>query len=209
MSSISRAELSYKAMVFLLALVTQIYLQIEEFKQNPGIAAFARYRYLTNQSNIFVIVLFGLFILWRNDESKLKRLEGKMWGAVVSYITLVMIAYHLLLSKDDIGFWSWTNLSLHYIVPTMCIIDWAIWERSDYHWVFLKEWILYPVFYAIFVVILGVTGLDKEFVYNFLDAYEYGWGSTIGYIIIIFAGYLSLASGYILINQRFLTNSNK
>ncbi len=209
MTSISRTELLYKTMVFLLALITQIDLQIDEFKQNPGIGALARYRYLTNQSNIFVIILFGLFILWRNDESKLKRLEGKIWGAVVSYITLVMIAYHLLLSKDDLGFWTWTNLSLHYIVPTMCIIDWVIWERSTYQWGFLKDWIIYPIFYAIFAITLGVTRLDKDFIYNFLDAYEYGWSSTIAYIITIFTGYLLLASGYILFNRRFLTNTDR
>ena len=130
MKSVTKSEMVYRVILLLVALEAQIQLQIEAFLNTQNLEALARWKYLTNQSNLLGIIWLGAWISWRNDPLKLKRLGGKFHGAVVSYLTLVMLAYHFLLSKGDPGFWIHTNLIVHYIVPTGFLIGWIIWERE-------------------------------------------------------------------------------
>lgn len=202
MNSIGRSELIYRLGLFLIALATQIQLQITATMDNPSIASLSRWKYLTNQANLLGIIWLGLFLWWRNDPEKIKRIRGKFHGAVVTYLALVMVAYHFLLSQGDPGFWTATNISVHYIVPTGFIIGWFLWERADYEWSFLKIWIIFPLYYAIFALTLGLTKIDTSYVYEFLNVDENGWSNTLTFIFYIFVGYLLISAIFISSGQK-------
>ncbi len=209
MASITKQELLYRIALFLLALETQIQLQITAIINTPTLASLSRWKYLTNQANLLGIIWLGFWIYWRNDPDKLKKLKGKYHGAVVSYLTLVMIAYHFLLSSTDQTFWTYTNISLHYLAPTGFLVGWLIWEREEYEWSYLKEWVIFPIFYAVFALSLGATGIDPSYVYGFLNADENGWSTTLLFVLMIFIGYLLIAAILIGITKKISNHAEK
>lgn len=202
----------FRAFLFLLGLFTQLRQQIDVcLVQDFALTCLGRNKYLSNQTNYFLIIWLGLFLYWRKDELKLAKLQGKVRGAITVYITITWLAYWALLSADDnsVGWDAYTNVIIHYVYPIAFIIDWILFERVRYQWKFFRSWTIYPVCYIIFALANGLADFHMGFIYDFLDVDKNGWASVLIFVIAIYTFFVILSILYISMNRRFLSSSQE
>jgi len=168
--------------------------------------------YYTLQSNILVIIMFG--ILTYKTAVGLKK-DGRcgscsyyprICAAVLLAIILTLIVFWALLAPVmEIDYLpTFSNLSVHLIAPLLMLADYILFTESGK----LKKrdpfiFTLVPVLYLIQATILGFAGVNYQpdaekavyFPYFFMDYYETGaWVAL--YIVAIAAFYIGL--GYLL-----------
>ena len=143
-------------------------------------------------------------------KEKIDKLYGKLYGSFIVYITLVWLAYWVLLSSGDSysGFDGITNIVQHYFTPIVMIIDWLYTEKKRYEWNYYYIWSIYPTLYAISAILNGYLGLEYGYLYGFLDpSNPGGWLMTWSYVVGVYIFYTILAFSFIGINRKYLTNS--
>jgi hypothetical protein len=96
-------------------------------------------------------------------------------GVAVS-IAMVGIVYHFLLRKiwNPQGFQLIADMSLHYLMPTLFIIYWALFvNKAGLRWLHSIVWCVYPIAYLCYSLVRGK--IMGSYPYPFIDV------STIGY----------------------------
>gem|GEM_PF-4103594 len=78
----------------------------------------------------------------------------RLKGAFTLMITITMIIYHFMLSglyaDGDFSFFL-QNLILHYIVPSMVILDWILFDlKRTFHSLDPLYWLSIPILYSAF-----------------------------------------------------------
>jgi hypothetical protein len=161
------------------------------------------YRYFTMQTNLLVVIWLILSIIWSSDPKKMKKLMGKLKGAITLYITFTFLVFAVVLSPlyHPSGLEGVLNLMLHYIVPVGFIIDWLITEGNNYQWSFIPYWFCYPIGYLIFALIHG--GTTGDYLYPFLNLDVLGFDGLIIRVILLIAFFTGLSCMYITISRRY------
>lgn len=172
---------------------------------NPGTLIF-----FTIQSNIVCAVLW-ISLLIR------PQLPAVWHGVAAQGILLTMVVYHFLLAGGSFSMSSFTgslygvaNLLVHYVVPTMMIVDFLILAPRQH----LSRnaplyWAIFPLAYFGFAMLHGATGrpvyegATTSYPYFFIDpegpgllANPQGFGGVILYAVVICAIYI--AAGYVM-----------
>ncbi|MHA1269564.1 MAG: Pr6Pr family membrane protein [Candidatus Helarchaeota archaeon] len=170
---------------------------------------FGSYRYYTMQTNLMVLSWLSLGLIFHNKPNIIQKLIGNLKGAFTLYITVTFLVFAIILSPlyHPVGFYAFSNIVLHYIIPISFILDWIITEKSNYKWKFLLYWIIYPICYLVFDLIYGfATG---DYIYPFLDINKLGIPVFLISISILVILYISLGIMYIGINRKWLKIKNK
>ncbi len=155
--------------------------------------------YYTTLSNIAVLVFFA-YLITHKESNNLLRAKG---GVTIA-ILLTFIVYNVLLLPivEPKDFYKWDNYTLHYIVPVLVTLDWAIYDKVRYGLRDPLYWTVFPLIYSIISLIKGILipvnipEHDSPFPYFFLDIVNIGWKKVLIYILAICIFYIM--SGYII-----------
>ncbi len=191
----------YRLILFILIGFTQIREQILQCGQIEGLSCLRRNKYLSIQTNWMLFIWLGL-MLFANSEIR-KRIAGFVHGAMVVYITIVMVVYWSLIASTDPTVNTFTNYSQHLVVPIMFIIEWYLTEDRIYHRKYIFYWLLYPLLFAPYAIINGSLGWELGYIYPFLNVPSIGWASVLLTIMAIFVFYMFMSSFYVWINHRY------
>ena len=139
----------------------------------------------TNVSNLFAWVYFLLAIVWlvsnRNNENAVTFAPVAKYTATISLLVTMLIAHFMLFDamfKD--GQLVWHLVALHYVVPIMTLLDWALFDEKGRMPVWGPfAWLsLVVVYLAVVMVGAGPMGLFlgggttadvSRYPYTFLD----------------------------------------
>ena len=126
------------------------------------------FTYFTVLSNILVTLWF-LFNSGIGLKNKL--LNGaSSKGAIMLYISVAGIVYFTILNETSTltSYPLIATYILHAVSPVLFILDWIVLEKKgEYIWGDIKKWVLFPISYLIYVVIL--CGILREYPYGFMD----------------------------------------
>lgn len=172
---------------------------------NPGTLIF-----FTIQSNIICAALWVALLIRPT-------LPAVWHGVAAQGILLTMVVYHFLLAGGSFSMSSFTgslygvaNLLVHYVVPTMMIVDFLILTPRQHLSRYAPlYWAIFPLAYFGFAMIHGATGrpiyegATTSYPYFFIDpkgpgliANPQGFGGVILYALVICAVYI--AAGYVM-----------
>ncbi|MDR1697436.1 MAG: Pr6Pr family membrane protein [Erysipelotrichaceae bacterium] len=179
------------------------------------------YFYYTNLSNVLVLVFFLLLViksaedLIRNKDKVKTSYYERFAFIVLIDIMLTFLVYWVLLAPKTLAtpngtskLFSYSNLTVHAIVPILVIIDYFIFIRPkapSFRYVFLT-WV-FPLSYTIMSIIIGLSGYTyytgSHYPYFFLD-FETQGALVLIWIIVLLAFFTVLATGvYFLDRKRY------
>ena len=166
----------------------------------------------TNISNLFAWVYFLVAVIWlvrnRDDQEAVTFAPQVKYTATISLLVTMLIAHFMLfdaLFKD--GQIVWHILLLHYVVPIMTLLDWALFDKKGKMPVWGPfAWMSLVVVYLVVVMVCagplgmymggGTTGDVTRYPYTFLDPGISGVGGVAAFCGVMFAAFVAL--GYIL-----------
>lgn len=147
--------------------------------------------YYTIQSNLIVQIFLSLEII--NYFKPLKIFKGeKTYQNIKGMVTLIILVTGLIFAivlapfvKEWTGFRLYSSYILHYICPTMILIDWLFFDRVTTKLLINKNylWLIYPILYYC-TGVFRILFLDGFIPYPFMDVKNLG----VIYSIIIFLG---------------------
>lgn len=168
------------------------------------------FSYYTTQTNLIVAVWVTIAVVYHKNDEKPFILSPSIHGAITGYISITFIIFALLLSAyyQPTGIEAFTNISMHYIIPIMFIIDWFISECDvQYQYSWLIYWLIYPFIYLAYSVIRGyITGF---YPYYFIDLNHITVYDLILFTIALTIFYLLITSIYITLNRKIYSKRNE
>lgn len=201
---------TYRLFLFLLGLGTQLYLQFESCINSLNLGCLDRNKFLTIQSNYFVIIWLGLYLLWRTNPKKQEFLNGPIKGALTVYISITFIAYSILIAPTDTYFWTFGNFSQHFFVPVLFILDFLMTNNVRYRWKHVLYWVIYPLAYLAYALMNGYGNYRLGFIYGFLNIPKLGIAEVsvvVSYIFILFFALSGIFIYYSRRRNQEITNS--
>lgn len=181
--------------------------------------------YYTIQCNILALTMFGVLLIctvmnYRRNGSKGKTGYFARFEMVcVIDLLLTMIVYWLLLAPgafnmgSDFGLWSFGNLSVHFITPLLCLIDYILFAEP-HHLKYRDVYaiLIYPLSYVAFSSIVGlmgyvyrlssVDGSPVNFPYFFFD-YDQVGAKAILYILALIFMFLVFSHMVYLLDRKW------
>lgn len=148
------------------------------------------FNYYTVLSNAacFVYFLTSLVLNIRRmtNNRHVVTIKPRIEGAIVFCITVTFLIYNFVLRPEmfkmgnDSNFYSALNMTQHYIVPILAIIDWLLfcpkgrWRRYD-----PAMWLLMPLTYFIYILIRApfagnIGNTSSPYPYSFIDIQAHG-----------------------------------
>lgn len=174
--------------------------------------AWSDFNYYTVLSNAVCFIYF-LLSLAVNIRRLAQRRHVDTWrprleGAVVFTITVTFIIYNFVLRPEAFkmggggNFYSALNMTQHYIVPWLVILDWLLfcpkgrWRRYD-----PASWLLIPLVYFVYILIRApfagnIGGTSSPYPYSFIDIQAHGVGTVA--VNVLWAALGMLALGYLM-----------
>ena len=192
---------------------------------NSGIpnGEFARYMlvFFTIQSNLLCFGYFSVVLFQNIKDIKSKGIHGttrilpRFKGGVTLMIAVTFLIYHTVLvpqftaNSTDYNIFTMQNLTVHYIVPILVIIDWILFdEKLSFKWFDPFIWLSLPIIYFVFILIRARLGsiieiLSSYYPYFFIDVDLIGWQNVLLNSAAMLIAFLAL--GYIIyfINNIF------
>ena len=178
------------------AVITQLYLMMENRVASVPQTLFRFLAYFTIDTNIIVALCFTFIFL--GSKYRLGRFFSKASTvtAITVYITIVGIVYNVILRS----LWEPQEMQksvdelLHSVIPVLLIIFWLIFVPIErLKWKNAFAWLIYPIIYMIYALIHG--NITKWYPYPFVDVNELGYKKALlntgGVLLVIFL--LSLA----------------
>ena len=188
-----------------------------------GELSFKMLMYYTIQSNIFVVVLFGILVVktaigLKNDgkHGNVDYTPRLAFVCMVDIFITFLVFWTLLapqLSKLSEGYsmWSFTNLATHGITPILLIIDYYMFTpfgRLKYRDTYYIA--IFPVLYLVMSTIAGFSGYTyalsengsvTRFPYFFIDYDQNGWFVLL-YVFVIMIVILSISHLLYLLDKK-------
>ncbi len=166
--------------------------------------------YFTNQSNLLVILVYVIMLLFKNS-----RLIDFIYGLALINIIITCAVYFAVLMPDGfymlgaISKWDYIgNLLLHLAVPVLVFIDFilGISGRKYFRYVYCVIWSFYLYIYFAFLVIQAYLGgfipnQNTKYPYNFIAIDLIGWNLAFKNGILLAAVYILLSYSIIYIND--------
>jgi hypothetical protein len=166
----------------------------------------------TNVSNLFAWAYFLVDTIWlaknRDDKAQVTLAANVKYTATISLLATMLIAHFMLFdAMFQNGQLVWHLVALHYVVPIMTLLDWALFDEKGK----MKVWgpvawlSLLAAYLAVVMVCAGPLGLymgggttgdQTRYPYTFLDPAISGAGGVVTFCAAMFVAFLVL--GYIL-----------
>ena len=184
--------------VLSLTLMLQFYISFST-SGAPFYTAIKLSTFFTIHTNLLLWLSFLSLALFRYK--KIGRFFSKpdVLTALLSYATIVCIIYHLLLIKvwNPQGLQWYVGELLHKFNPLLILLYWMFFvAKTELKYNYVLLWLVFPILYFIYVMILGATGL-LNFPYPFLNPNKVGLISVIIYGISILSFFAFCSSFYI------------
>ncbi|HAA12883.1 MAG TPA: hypothetical protein DCE41_14785 [Cytophagales bacterium] len=186
------------ALLALFAVVSQFYLNLTVQEEPKWMIVLRYFSYFTMVSNLLVGLHLGALALPTGTKRWPRYTSPLVSTAMTTYITITMIVYYVMLAKDanPQGFQAIINLTLHLFVPLFMIVFWVLFvEKKDLQWKMVGRWLLTPLVYFIYAMVLGAF-IDK-YPYPFFQVDVHGWTRVIITALIILGFFGIMGMTYI------------
>jgi hypothetical protein len=180
-------------------IIAQYVLNIQQDGVLPGTITY--FGFFTMLGNIQVAIAFAAPLLPQFPGAAFFNRPG-VRSAVAVYIFVVDVIFYLLLRKvyDPTGFGAVLNLSLHYILPPLYVLDWlAFVPKQSLSYRQIAYWQIFPIAYAIVTMTRGA--MTGYYPYPFLDAGKYGYGQIAINIAVLSAFFILLSAGFVAVGR--------
>ena len=165
--------------------------------------------YYTIQSNLIVSLFLLLEITNYFKPIKLFKKENtyqNLKGMITLTILITGLVFAIILApyvKDWTGARLYSSYILHYISPSMVLIDFLFLEKGNVKLSFKKNifWFIYPLIYYVFGVI-RVLFLDGFIPYPFLNVKELGALKSLLYFLVLFASFYIISIILVLVKNK-------
>lgn len=182
--------------------------------------------YYTVQSNIYILVISAIFLLFKLLEKKIPQYLYIIKFICTVGITVTFLVFTFMLVPQMFGGFneyllSLGNLTVHFISPILAVISFIIFDKVNMKkYTFLYGSIM-PIVYCIFIMILttikkeplfgGLGGTMSRFPYFFMDYETNGWFRINNSIweLGFFYWFLIILIVVIIISKLYLRLSNK
>ncbi|GAA1949524.1 Pr6Pr family membrane protein [Microbacterium deminutum] len=172
--------------------------------------------FFTTQSNLIVAAYFAIAIWWMIVHRTTKAPAPRFRGGVTLWIVTTGLVAHVILNHGQSPFprladssstgslATWSLFLLHYAVPIMVLIDWALFGPRGL--VRLRDqlvWMLYPIVYGTLALVRGALFPDvsSRFNYPFFDFATLGLAGTVIALARVLAIIAVLAGGVIALDR--------
>jgi hypothetical protein len=167
------------AVITWFALIAQFYLHMKNSPVPSGEALLRFFGYFTIDTNILVAVSFTLIVL--NSNSRLSKFftKASTVTAITAYIIIVGITYNVFLRSEwnPEGLQKLVDELLHSVIPIVYVIFWVAFVPAEkLKWKFAFLWLIYPIIYMIYAIILGA--ITKHYPYPFVDVNDLGYNKA-------------------------------
>ena len=170
---------SYR-LIFGLTIIAAVITQFLTFKQSPV----NFFSYFTVLSNLMVSAVFLYVFLTGKSIDKLR-------GAGLLYVLLTGTGFIFLLGGKNNEFIDWVNIVLHYLSPTVVLLDWIFIRSKKITFKQSLSWLLFLIVFLIYSLIRG--GITGWYPYGFLNASEVGYLGVAKYSAILALGSVMLS----------------
>lgn len=166
---------------------------------------FTAFRYYTNLSNLLCVLYFfisGLWVLRGHTEGR-TTWQPVLKGVVTMGITVTMLVAHFLLGQlfDQVSaVYQFSLVLLHYVVPVLTLLDWALFDRKGQ----IKPshpllWLVFPLVYLGWVEVYALFNqgvfMGSRFPYPFLDVDQFGVRTVVLTVVVLVLAFTAL--GYL------------
>lgn len=184
--------------------------------------------YFTNQSNIFVAVMFlvlvcgDVYYLFVQKRGENYHINAWVECAITMYIFITLVGYWGMLSwqgfsmgtKADAGMLAKVllgscNYIVHGVVPLLAIMHWVLFaphRRSSYK--MAPIFIIYPTLYMVYVMVRARFGGpiygDVYYPYPFFDYHQLGWYFVLVSVVAV-TFFVALGAGFIWLDGKLAT----
>lgn len=182
-----------------LALLSQLVISIGLMAAQGHGVGFSIWRYLgyfTILTNIATAVMFSCVALNRWPGGKVA--SASALTACTMYISFVMLVYHLLLSDMYVydGIQKLTDVTLHYIVPTLSLIWWLLFApKTPLTFASPFPWLIYPLAYCGYALLRG--HFENWYPYPFIDVSQMGLGQSLLNSAMLTLAFLVIGMGFV------------
>ena len=176
----ARIAASIGALLGWFAVITQLYLHIQNRPVPVGESLLRFFGYFTIDTNILCALCLTLIALQSN--SRLGRFFRKATTvtALTVYITIVGATYNVILRNtwNPQGMQKLVDELLHSVIPVYFVLFWLIFVPiENLKWKDAFPWLIYPIIYMIYALILGA--FTKFYPYPFVDVNELGYNRSL------------------------------
>ncbi|MBD1842399.1 Pr6Pr family membrane protein [Cyanobacteria bacterium FACHB-63] len=198
------------AVLLWFALILQLYLTANlAIDRGLGLwVGIARYfGYFTILTNILVALAFTVPLVQPRTQWGRFFSYPNVRSAIAVYITIVGIAYSLLLRHiwNPQGWQLVADRLLHDVSPIVYVVFWLLFvPKSALHWRNLPPWLIYPLAYL--VVALSRGAIFKWYPYPFLEVDKLGYPQVFLNAAMLFIGFCVI--GAVFIGIARLTQKN-
>lgn len=184
------------AVVAWFAVLLQLYLSLRLAIANGnsiggGIVIFLGY--FTVLTNILVCVALTFPLLAPASAPGRFFARPAVAGGVAASITLVALAYHLLLRNvwDPQGLQWLADVLLHYVVPILYVLYWwLVVPKASLRWTHPLLWAGYPAAYLAYALVRG--SMIGSYPYPFIDVAVIGYQQTVLNAMGLLVGFIAL-----------------
>lgn len=173
-------------------LALQMYLMIESNIQagTPGIIGVMKFfDYFTLLSNILVATVFTTVGFQRYADGFFAYPKVKTGVAV--YISITGIVYFLILRHtwNPTGLWWLADVTLHYVMPTLYLIEWLFFTPKGYlRWGDALRWLVFPLAFLAWALFWGA--IFGFYPYSFIDVAKLGYPKVLINSVLMAIGFL-------------------
>jgi hypothetical protein len=125
-------------------------------------------------------------------------------GCAAASIVLVALVYHFMLSHlyDPEGLAWFSDLLLHYVVPTAFVLYWILaLPRARLPWWSPLAWSLYPLAFLVYTLLRGA--LLDAYPYPFIDVAAIGYAQALANALGLFLLYAGIGAVLLLMRRAF------
>jgi hypothetical protein len=180
------------------AVCTQYWLSTSQFGLLAGSLLY--FGFFTLLGNIQVALAFTAPLLPDGPITRFFRRPG-VRTAIAVYILVIAVIFYLLLRKlyDPAGLGYYVNILLHYVMPVLYLLDWAIFvPKRSLTFRQIPYWLIFPLVYAGATLLRGAG--SGYYPYPFLNAGKYGYApitlnvlALTGFFVLVSAGFVAIA----------------
>lgn len=180
-------------------------ISVDVYNNSEGgtfISGLSTFKYFSLQSNAMVM-LFSAGTLFCKSISQ-KSLFRYALGPLTAYLLLTGLVYLIVLEPiyDSVGLKRVSSVLLHYVTPSLMFVYWYMAETRRYPYVEIFKWLIYPVIFMVWGLMLAI--FRNDYLYPFFDTEQYGANVAI-YLMLVAIGFSSMIMLIIFINNTFLT----
>jgi len=196
---LKRPSLPFLALGFLsgtIALLLQFYIAFTAPNAIWWFTAIKLTTFFTIDSNLLLWTFYGSLLFFKDKKIGYFFAGKGISTALLIYITVVCIVYHLLLQDvwNPQGLQWWVGELLHWAYPLIFLLYWLIFvSKSDLSFRQIPAWLLFPTGYFFYVMLLGFIGF--RYPYPFLDLAKMGIVKIFitGFVLLLAIAFIAVA----------------